>query len=307
MQSSAAMQRVTAIVASYNHERWIEECIRSILEQTTPVDRIIFFSDGSSDRTLEIAKATFGSDRRVELLDHLGENHGLMRRLTEAFARVDDEIVIYCSGDDAWDRRRVEVQLEHFRDPSCEWSIGTTQLCDAELRPLGERWDPVETMRRRRNPEDYFGAILADWPALPPHGWAFRGGLYHRVGGIDLRYRFEDFPLALRFARAASPRLTRETVYRYRILDTSWSRASSHHVAADWARVTLAQWRHRPLLALKHASARYALAGAKALGSRRPLDAIRLYGYAVACWPSPIRPARALFSFLVSRMRRGRN
>jgi len=297
------MQRVTAIVASYNHERWIEESLRSILDQTIPIDRIIFFSDGSRDRTLEIAKATFGSDRRVEFLEALDENHGLIPRLIEAFARVeDDDIVIICSGDDAWERRRVEIHLEHFRDPSCEWSIGATQVCDAQLLPVAERCDPVETMRRWGKPGDYFGAILADWPALPPHGWAFRQRLYRRVGGIDPRYAFEDFPL-LNFARAASPRLTREVVYRYRALDSGWCRAGAPGVAAEFARVTLAQWRHRPLLALKHAGRRYAQAAALALASRRPRDAMRLFACAIACWPSPIRPFRALFSALLRRIR----
>jgi glycosyltransferase involved in cell wall biosynthesis len=302
-----AKLRVTAIVPSYDHERWIERSLRSILDQTTPVDRIIYFSDGSRDRTLALAKAILGSDPRVEWLDALEENHGLLRRLSEAFARVGEEdLVILCSGDDAWDPRRVEIQLAHFRDPRCEWSVGTTLVCDAELQPTGKRWDPVEAMGRWRDPTDYHGAILARWPVLPILGWAFRGGLYHRVGGIDLRYRFEDFPLALKFARATAPRLTEEVVYLYRVLDASLSRVPTHHMNEDWARATLAEWRYRPVLALKHASRRYARAAGQALASRKWLHALRLFGCSVACWPSPLRPFQALREARKRRARGGK-
>jgi hypothetical protein len=144
-------------------------------------------------------------------------------------------------------------------------------------------------MRKLRDPSDFFGAILARWPVHPILGWAFLGRLYHRVGGVDLRYCFEDFPLALKFALATTPRLTEAVVYNYRVLDSSLSRSSSHRMYEDWARATLEQWRRRPVLALKNAARRFALAGEKALGAGRSRDAIRLAASAFACWPAPRR------------------
>ncbi|MGB6978474.1 MAG: glycosyltransferase, partial [Candidatus Acidiferrales bacterium] len=50
--------RVTVLVDTYNHERFIEEALVSVLEQDFPADdtEILVVDDGSTDRTPEIVR-----------------------------------------------------------------------------------------------------------------------------------------------------------------------------------------------------------------------------------------------------------
>ena len=50
------MSDISVIVPVFNGERYLENCIKSILEQTLPVSQIIIINDGSTDGTAEICK-----------------------------------------------------------------------------------------------------------------------------------------------------------------------------------------------------------------------------------------------------------
>lgn len=50
------MSRYAIVTAAYNEEAYIETAIRSIIDQTHPPERWVIVSDGSTDRTDEIAK-----------------------------------------------------------------------------------------------------------------------------------------------------------------------------------------------------------------------------------------------------------
>jgi glycosyltransferase involved in cell wall biosynthesis len=63
---------VTLAMPSYNEELYIEECLRSLLQQDYPADRmeILVADGGSPDRTREIVNRIAAEDPRVRLLDN---------------------------------------------------------------------------------------------------------------------------------------------------------------------------------------------------------------------------------------------
>ena len=53
------------LVPAYNEEKVIERTVRSVLDSDYPNLRVIVIDDGSSDATLEVARAAFARrDRR---------------------------------------------------------------------------------------------------------------------------------------------------------------------------------------------------------------------------------------------------
>lgn len=48
---------VSVIIPVYNGEKYIEKCLKSVLEQTLPNIEIICIDDGSTDSTLDILKS----------------------------------------------------------------------------------------------------------------------------------------------------------------------------------------------------------------------------------------------------------
>ncbi len=59
---------ISVIVTAYNSEKFIEQCIRSIINQTYQELEIIIVNDGSTDRTEEICKKLSTIDKRIKLV-----------------------------------------------------------------------------------------------------------------------------------------------------------------------------------------------------------------------------------------------
>jgi cellulose synthase/poly-beta-1,6-N-acetylglucosamine synthase-like glycosyltransferase len=90
MQRSVnALPFITLVMPSYNEEHYIEECLRSLLAQTYPADRmeILVADGGSSDKTREIVDRIAAGDARVRLLDnsaHRIQSHGMNLAIKES-------------------------------------------------------------------------------------------------------------------------------------------------------------------------------------------------------------------------------
>ena len=90
---------VSVLIDTYNHERFIEEALVSVLEQDFPApDReIIVVDDGSTDRTPEIARKF---EPRLRLLRKT--NGGQASAFNAGIPECKGEIVSFLDGDDWW-------------------------------------------------------------------------------------------------------------------------------------------------------------------------------------------------------------
>jgi glycosyltransferase involved in cell wall biosynthesis len=103
---------VTVLIDTYNHERFIEEAIVSVLEQDFPRDdmEILVVDDGSTDRTPEIVRKF---EPRVRLLRKA--NGGQASAFNAGIPECQGEIIAFLDGDDWWvplKLRMVVAQLE---------------------------------------------------------------------------------------------------------------------------------------------------------------------------------------------------
>src|ERR1700757_4996689 len=90
---------VSVLIDTYNHERFIEEAIVSVLEQDFPAsDReILVVDDGSADGTPEIVRKF---EPHVRLLRK--ENGGQASAFNAGIPKCRGEIVAFLDGDDWW-------------------------------------------------------------------------------------------------------------------------------------------------------------------------------------------------------------
>jgi glycosyltransferase involved in cell wall biosynthesis len=91
--------RATVLIDTYNHERFIEEALVSVLEQDFPADdtEILVVDDGSTDRTPEIVRKF---ERRVRLLRKT--NGGQASAFNFGIPEARGEIIAFLDGDDWW-------------------------------------------------------------------------------------------------------------------------------------------------------------------------------------------------------------
>ena len=93
------MAKVDIVVPCYNYGRFLEQCARSVLTQSTGDLRLLIIDDASSDDSLFVAKKLAKSDPRVSIISHF-ENQGHISTYNEGIAWASADYFLLLSADD---------------------------------------------------------------------------------------------------------------------------------------------------------------------------------------------------------------
>ena len=99
------MEKISVIVPLYNTEKYIEEAILSLLNQTTKIDQIIVVDDGSTDNGAEIVKKY----PQVELIQK--ENEGLKKTLNCGLSHAMGDFIGFLDADDRWKTNKLKTVI----------------------------------------------------------------------------------------------------------------------------------------------------------------------------------------------------
>jgi glycosyltransferase involved in cell wall biosynthesis len=103
------------VVPCYNAERWLEACLDSALSQTWPAVEVVVVDDGSSDRSVEVARG-FGD--RIVLVT--GPNAGASAARNRGIAIARGRWIQLLDADDLLLPRKIEACLAAVGEPSRE-------------------------------------------------------------------------------------------------------------------------------------------------------------------------------------------
>ena len=92
------MKKISVIVPVYNVEKYIEKCIRSIMEQSLKEIEIIIINDGSPDRSLEIVNRLMKEDQRIKVITK--KNGGLSSARNTGIKIATGKYIQHIDGDD---------------------------------------------------------------------------------------------------------------------------------------------------------------------------------------------------------------
>lgn len=92
------MTMVSVIIPVYNAEKYIEECLDSLLGQTYRDFEIICVDDGSQDHSLEILRRYEGQDDRLTILTQKNQYAGVARNTGMAYAK--GKYLLFLDADD---------------------------------------------------------------------------------------------------------------------------------------------------------------------------------------------------------------
>lgn len=111
---------VSVIIPVYNGEKYLDDSIKSILQQTIQPLEIIVVNDGSTDGTEKIAKKYGDVIRYV-----YQQNGGVAAARNKGLELVRGEYIAFIDADDIWVENKLELQLELFRkNPDHDMVIG---------------------------------------------------------------------------------------------------------------------------------------------------------------------------------------
>ncbi len=131
------MSSVSILVPCYNSEEHLAETIESALGQTWPACEIIVVDDGSTDGSLEVARAYEGED--VRIIEQ--SNQGAPAARNRAFQASTGDYIQYLDADDLLHPRKIEAQVAALResDPGTVAVCSTVYFQDGESPEEGQR------------------------------------------------------------------------------------------------------------------------------------------------------------------------
>ena len=132
--SGTAEPKISACMAAYNGEPFVEAQLRSILQQLKPTDEVIIVDDVSTDATIKrIAEVT---DPRIRLFRH-ARNRGVVATFEDALRAATGNILFLCDDDDLWAPTKASRFLELFHTrPEVEIVTSRVRMIDEQDRPL---------------------------------------------------------------------------------------------------------------------------------------------------------------------------
>ena len=68
--------KVSIVIPCCNVEKYVEQCVRSAMEQTLDDIEIICVNDGSTDSTLSILQSLAREDERISIIDKPNTGYG---------------------------------------------------------------------------------------------------------------------------------------------------------------------------------------------------------------------------------------
>ena len=126
------MTRVAAVLVTSNSERWLEQTLLSVLEQSRVADELVIVDDGSTDKTFAIIERVAGPRARV--VAATSSSPDLSTRIAANFRQGLQQVrgcdvVVLGDHDDVWHADRIAHQIEVMQ----VWSDTSMLASDGRL------------------------------------------------------------------------------------------------------------------------------------------------------------------------------
>jgi O-antigen biosynthesis protein len=231
---AARPHRVSVVVPLYNHERYIEEALRSVLTQTMPAHEVIVVDDGSTDGSAGVVERI--RERHPQILLWSKENGGAHSAINAGIQRATGDLVAILNSDDVYRPDRLAVMLRELdRAPEADAVVTGLGFIDGEGRAIRNSWYE-EGIAFHRRTRDLALTLVNGNIFMTTSNLLARRALFQEIGGFSpLRYAHDlDFFLRL-IVRGKSIRIAEQPLVSYRQHATNTIKESALKVKAEWA------------------------------------------------------------------------
>ncbi|MGL6064747.1 MAG: glycosyltransferase family 2 protein [Fusobacteriaceae bacterium] len=123
------------LMSTYNGEKYLEEQLESLINQTYKDIKLLIRDDGSTDKTLDILKhykKKYPTLIEIEFGKNLGVVSSFFKLIELSDQRVD--YFAFCDQDDYWEENKIENAIKNIKNNSPFLYFSRTKLVDENLK-----------------------------------------------------------------------------------------------------------------------------------------------------------------------------
>ncbi len=213
------MDKISIIIPVYNCEKYLDECLCSIIGQTYKNFEVLIVNDGSTDSSKEIIKKYADNDLRFKFIDN-SQNNGQSYCRNIALKLATGDYLFFIDADDVIDLNCLKILLDLLKSNDADVSISNYKtFVNSIKKPIAKKESLIL---------DNYSLMqdVAICSKIQTFSW---GRLFKRKLFDDVAYPegriFEDvYLITFVLSRASKCVYTDEVLYFYRTNESSSSR-----------------------------------------------------------------------------------
>ncbi len=207
------MLRISIITPSYNQGRFIEQTIKSIVDQNYPNLEYFILDGGSTDDTVKIIKKYAAQYKFIKWRSH--KDNGQVSAINEGLSKATGDIIAYINSDDYYLPGSFNAVSQYFQSHTdVLWLYGNCEVTDPKLKWtffLKNLW-----------PVHKYPFALKVFNTINQPAVFLSKKLVKQVGKFNSHYKYAfDYDYWLRCHRLALPRRLSQILAVFRVHSTA--------------------------------------------------------------------------------------
>lgn len=129
---------VSIIIPVYNAERFIEETVETVINQTYTNWELLLIDDCSTDKSESIIIDLAKKDKRIKHYKN-SINSGAAISRNNGIKNSQGKYICFLDADDKWKNKKLEKQIEFMKEKNCEFSFTNYEFADENCVPNGKK------------------------------------------------------------------------------------------------------------------------------------------------------------------------
>ena len=131
------MKKISIIIPVYNTEKYLKQCIESVINQSYQNMEIILVDDGSTDSSGDICERFEKEDTRIIVFHQ--NNKGLSAARNKGLKHAKGEYILFLDSDDYISKNMLEKLCNCLEDTKSDMAMCGIQYIDSEGREIREK------------------------------------------------------------------------------------------------------------------------------------------------------------------------
>lgn len=223
------MSKLSVVLTSYNHGKYIAQTIKSVLAQSFTDYEFIIIDDCSSDNSVEIIKSF--SDPRIKFTK-TKQNLGMVGAVNIGIKQACREYIAHINSDDIWEETKLEKQIKLLdENPQYAACFTYANTIDEKGRPAKKNPFKNELSYHKKSRYEWLNLFLIRGNCICYPSVVIRRNIFDEVGLYDARYSILlDFDMWIRICLKYEIYLYPEFLINFRVGRGSASNKKDAHL-----------------------------------------------------------------------------